>query len=89
MSTNRNGDVVSAQVSCMGVITLNAGQNFSLKGRPFQIKNEADSPVTLEVSLKGMAEGEFVTTTFDTGWNPEICREVKTTSAAVDLKWGY
>jgi len=36
-----------------------------------------------------MPEGEFIATRFETGWNPEIVREVKTTSQTNALLWGY
>jgi hypothetical protein len=44
----------------------------------------------LSVSLCSMAAGEFVSTRFETGWNPEIIREIQRTSLSnLNLKWGY
>lgn len=85
---NRNGDVVSAQVSVMGAIEFEDSENFK-KDTPFCIKNDGETAVTLEVNLWGMPQGQFVTTRFETGWNPEIIREVKYTSQELSLLWGY
>jgi len=85
--TNRNGDVVSAQVSNIGVIDLTAG-NFK-KDVPFCVKNDGETAVTLEVNLWGMSDGEFVATRFETGWNPEIVREIKQNTTTNALLWGY
>ena len=83
---NRQGDTVSAQISEMGAITFQDGQPFDL-GRPFSIKNDGEAPCFLEVKLYGMPEGEFIKTRFETGWNPEIVKQVKPTSAP-GLLWG-
>ena len=53
------------------------------------MKNDGETAVTLEVNLWGMPEGEFISTRFETGWNPEIIREIKKTSVATALVWGY
>ncbi|MBD5228874.1 MAG: hypothetical protein HDS69_02365 [Bacteroidales bacterium] len=85
--TNRNGDLVSAQVSVGGPVTFDGG-NFR-KDVPFCVKNDGEAAVVLEVNLWGMPEGEFITTRFETGWNPEIVREIKATSSKTALIWGY
>lgn len=78
---------MSAQIGRMGVIDTLV--DFSLPhGQRFNIKNDGDDAVSLEVQLAGMAAGQFVATVFDVGWNPEIVRIVKA-STATDLKWGY
>lgn len=84
---NRNGDMVSPQVSVMGNVTFD-GANFK-KDVPFCVKNDGVTAVELEVNLWGMPEGEFIKTRFEVGWNPEIVREIKTTSLTNALKWGY
>ena len=84
---NRNGDQVSAQISVAGKVVFSGG-NFR-KDTPFCLKNDGDTAVTLEVNLWGMPEGEFISTRFETGWNPEIIREVKATSLTNALVWGY
>lgn len=85
---NRNGDQVSAQVSVMGAVEFTDSANFK-KDVPFCVKNDGDTAVTLEVNLWGMPEGEFITTRFETGWNPEIVREIKYSSSINSLLWGY
>ena len=87
MGQNRNGDVVSAQVSVIGNVDFAKG-NFK-KDVPFCIKNDGDAAVILEVNLWGMPKGEFISTRFETGWNPEIVREMKKTSINATLLWGY
>lgn len=92
---NRDGMQVSAQVSKMGVITLNQGQNFVMDGYPFQVKNDRETAVTLEVLPFGNydrdnpSNNQWVTTTFAPGWNPEMLVAIKASSQDVDLKWGY
>lgn len=86
---NRDGKQISAQVSKMGEITINQGENFVLEGHPFQLKNDSESSVTLQVNLYGMEEGTWISTIFYPGWNPEILRAVKADSINTALKWGY
>lgn len=84
---NRNGDLVSAQISVAGNVDFSGG-NFRMD-TPFLLKNDGEAAVVLEVNLWGMPEGEFISTRFETGWNPEIIREIKETSSATALIWGY
>ena len=86
INETRSGQMVSAQIGRMGVI--NTAADFSLPaGQVFNIKNEGDDAVVLEVQLAGMAAGQFVETVFEVGWNPEIVKTLKA-SGATDLKWG-
>lgn len=85
---NRNGDLVSAQISVAGEIEFTGTDNFK-KDEPFCIKNDGETAVTLEVNLWGMPEGKFIQTRFEVGWNPEIVREVKYQSSLTGLLWGY
>lgn len=90
MDTTRLGAATSAQISKMGVIAdLDTG-NFNLPGVPFNIKNDGDDPVTLEVNLWDMQPGTYIETVFGLGWNPEIVREIKQNNVltAPNLKWG-
>ena len=90
MSTTRGGEVVSPQIVKIGQIEGLAVSNFKLKGIPFNLKNDGEVAVFLDVNLWGMAEGEFVNTRFETGWNPEIIREIKqTTLQNLNLKYGF
>jgi hypothetical protein len=90
MSATRGGEVVNPQIGKIGVIdNLNNG-NFAKEDTPFNVKNDGETSVVLEVNLWGMEPGEFVSTRFETGWNPEIVREFKQTSLAnLTLLWGY
>lgn len=83
--------MVSAQIGKMGVITNLTNANFALAdGQCFNVKNDGLQPVKLEIQLAGMQDGEFVETTFEVGWNPEIVKAVKQTSlSSTNLKWGY
>ena len=86
----RSVESVSAQIGKMGVIDL-ANGNFSLSdGQPFNIKNDGVQPVKLAVQLAGMDDGDFIETTFEVGWNPEIVKVIKATSlSGINLKWGF
>ena len=88
MSTTRGGDVVSPQISNIGSIDISNG-NFKSEEVPVNIKNDGDTAVVLEVNLWGMEPGKFVSTRFETGWNPEIVREIKQTSINATLLLGY
>jgi hypothetical protein len=91
MNETRSGEMVSAQIGKMGVIDNLQTGNFSLvDGQCFNVKNDGLQPVKLEIQLAGMQDGEFVETTFEVGWNPEIIKTVKQTSlSSINLKWGY
>ena len=91
MDRTRAGENVSAQIARMGMVEGLSEGNFALSdGNNFQIKNDGIQPVTLQVRLAGMEQGEFIGTTFNVGWNPEIVREIKATSlSGINLKWGY
>lgn len=89
MSTTRGGEVVSPQIGKIGAVTGLDLSNFSVEGVPFNIKNDGEGAVFLEVNLWGMDPGQFVKTRFETGWNPEIVREIKQTSINPTLIWGY
>jgi hypothetical protein len=75
----------------MGIIDNLPNENFSLAdGQNFNVKNDGTQSLTLQVQLAAMPEGEFVETTFEVGWNPEIVKTVKQTSlSSSNLKWGY
>ena len=79
---NRNGQMVSAQVSMFGPIPDLTESNFKLDdGSAFLIKNEGSAAVK---------DDNFVEITFDVGWNPEIVKEIKASSLAMlNLKFGY
>ncbi|MDR1348308.1 MAG: hypothetical protein LBJ63_07805 [Prevotellaceae bacterium] len=86
----RSNEMVSLQIGKMGVVENLASSDFFLdSGQSFLIKNDSDDAVTLEVQLAAMKSGEFVSTIFDTGWNPELVKKIKTNSTDVRLKWGY
>ncbi|MDR2009965.1 MAG: hypothetical protein LBQ22_05740 [Bacteroidales bacterium] len=89
MSTTRGGEVVSPQIGNIGVIDNLINGNFKIEEIPFNIKNDGETAVVLEVNLWGMEPGEFVSTRFETGWNPEIVREIRQTSINATLIWGY
>ena len=86
---NRNGDLVSAQISVIGNVEFPNGENFK-KDVPFCVKNDGETAVFLEVKLWGMPEdADFIQTRFETGWTPEIVREIKVTNQTNALLWGY
>lgn len=88
MNRTRSGEAVSVQIGKMGKIFTN--KDFQLPaGQTFNIKNEENEPVILEVQLGQMEDGETVETLFDVGWNPEIVKVLKKPSQPYDLKWGY
>lgn len=91
MSDTRSGEQVSQQIAKMGVIDGLESGSFKLPdGMCFNVKNDGSTPVTLLVQLAGMQDGDFVSTRFDVGWNPEIIKVVKQTSlSGLNLKWGY
>ena len=85
MSTTRGGETVSAQIGTIGPIEGLSTGNFKMEDTPFNIKNDGETAVVLEVNLWG----KFVATRFEIGWNPEIVREIKQTSINATLVWGY
>lgn len=91
MDKTRSGEYVSPQIGKMGVIDGLANANFTLPdGQAFNIKNDGVQPVKLSVQLAAMNDGDFIETTFEVGWNPEIVKAVKQTSLSViNLKFGY
>lgn len=91
MGTTRSGEYVSAQIGKMGIIDNLQNKNFSLSdGQVFNIKNDGVQPVKLQVQLAGMNDGEFIETSFEIGWNPEIVKVVKQSSlSGINLKYGY
>lgn len=89
MSTTRGGEAVSPQIGRIGAVTGLSTGNFKIEGIPFNVKNDGEAAVVLEVNLWGMEPGEFVATRFEVGWNPEIVREIKQTSINATLIWGY
>lgn len=90
MSMTRSGDMVSQQIGKMGEITGLGSGNFKIEGMPFNLKNDGEKAVTLAVNLCSMESGEFISTRFEIGWNPEIIREIQQNGASnLNLKWGY
>lgn len=91
MSVTRAGEQASPQIAKMGAITGLQDDSFSLPdGQCFNLKNDGTSAVELSVQLAGMQDGDFITTWFYVGWNPEIIKVVKQTSlSGINLKWGY
>jgi len=89
--TTRSGDVVSGQIGVLGAVPSLSSANFKIDGDiPFNVKNDGESAVFLDVRLVSMEPGQFVNTRFDCGWNPEIVVEIKTTNQNnLNLKWGY
>ncbi len=85
----RGGESVSAQIGFMGFIDISTA-NFR-SDIPFNLKNDGDSSILLEVNLWGMPDGEFIPTRFEPGWNPEIVREIRMKGDAIglELKYGY
>lgn len=85
----RSGDMVSPQIGRMGVIDCSSGDFRLSNGQSFNIKNDGDEDVVLNVQLASMTDDDFIETTFATGWNPEIVKCVKQSDASTNLKWGY
>lgn len=88
---SRSGEQASIQIGKIGEIKGLENGDFSLlDGMCFNLKNDGTTPVELTVQLAEMEEGDFVTTRFDVGWNPEIIKVVRQTSQpSGSLKWGY
>ena len=84
---NRNGDLVSAQISVAGNVDFSGG--IFRMDRPFCLKSDVEAAGILEVDLWGLSNGKFISNRFETGWYREIIREIKETSSATALIWGY
>ena len=67
MSTTRGGETVSAQIGTIGPIEGLSTGNFKMEDTPFNIKNDGETAVVLEVNLWGMEPGKFVATRFEIG----------------------
>jgi len=90
MSTTRSGDMVSPQIGKMGIISNLNNANFSIPGTQFNLKNDGETDVFLDVNLWSMEQGEYINTRMVVGWNPEIIREIKKTNqTGLKLCWGY
>jgi hypothetical protein len=85
----RNDIITSEQISKMGYITNVSSDDFTIENENiFLIKNEGDEPVSLDVVLSG-DRNTVINVLFYPGWNPELVRVIKQTSANVsNLKWG-
>lgn len=81
---NKSDQVNSLQIGVMGTVSA---APFSIK-TGFLIKNDSEDPVELEVNLLGMTPGEYITTSFAPGWNPEIVREIHS-GTVTNIKYGY
>jgi hypothetical protein len=92
MNKTRSGEYTSDQVAAFDTMDLSEA-NFKTEGdHNFQVKNEGDDNVTLEVipAAAAVDSTTFISTVFYPGWNPEIVREVKkNTTEGLALKWGY
>ena len=89
MSTTRSGDMVSQQIGKIGVISGLNNANFK-SNSPFNLKNDGETDVFLDINLWSMEPGEYIKTRIFVGWNPEIIREIKKTSqTGLKLCWGY
>ncbi|MBN2660803.1 MAG: hypothetical protein JXR54_06010 [Tannerellaceae bacterium] len=89
----RSGDVVSLQAGMFEAITNLDSADFKLEGeQAFQVKNENDTEVLLEVLP---ASGtDYVAMKFYPGWNVEIVKAVKqnvvlTADERANLKYGF
>lgn len=51
MSTTRGGETVSAQIGTIGPIEGLSTGNFKMEDTPFNIKNDGETAVVLEVNL--------------------------------------
>ena len=58
MSTTRGGETVSAQIGTIGPIEGLSTGNFKMEDTPFNIKNDGETAVVLEVNLCYVSSGE-------------------------------
>ena len=90
---NRNGDVVSPNISKMGVLDVSTGDFRLNEGDGgFLIKNETDSAILLRVRLLAMSDSEDpIETLFYPGWGNELVKFVEKNSSLTSnmLKYGY
>ena len=93
MSVTRTGEITSGQISVLYPITNLATANFSISGKNgFLIKNDDTEPITLEVTLIGMPDGEYTSTVFPaSGYGYEIVKEIKSNTliGTYNLKYAY
>ena len=80
----RTNVTTSVQIGFIGAVTV---VPFKLD-MGFNIKNDSDEPVELEVNLVSMPEDVYVTTLFEPGWNTEVVREIKS-GTVTNIKYGY
>lgn len=86
----RTGEVASIQVSKIKPISNLNAADFELESKDgFLIKNESFTTIRLDVIPLKNDTDEWISTTFDHGWNSDLVRKVRQTAAVVDLKWGY
>ena len=90
---NRNGDVISPNISKMGILDVST-KDFRLNESDggFLIKNETSSPILLRVRLLSMSNIEdTVETLFFPGWGNELVKFVECNSSVNkdSLKYGY
>jgi hypothetical protein len=88
MEETRVGSIVSSQIGRMGSVSYTDGVFRLPNNTPFNIKNDGDEPVELEVQLDKMADGSTITTMFEPGWNPEIVKAILG-GDVTNIKWGY
>ena len=86
---NKSGEVNSLQIGTLGVISNIATTDFSLAAdAPFLLKNDGLLQVELQVKL--INSSAWITTRFETGWNPELLKAVKANAMdGLTLKYGY
>lgn len=86
---NKSGEVNSLQIGTMDVIPNIATTDFALAAdAPFLLKNDGLLQVELQVKL--INSSAWITTRFETGWNPELLKAVKANAmAGLTLKYGY
>lgn len=84
---NYNGMTESLQVSFMRDVPAQGSDDVFKTGAQFLVKNITDSELSLEVRLRGA--GDYITTKFYPGWNPEIVQEIKGAVTADTIQIGY
>lgn len=86
---NKSGEVNSLQVGTLGIIANIATTDFALAAdAPFLLKNDGLLQVELQVRL--INSSAWISTRFETGWNPELLKAVKANAMdGLNLKYGY